>query len=1239
MANFFDLDPTQTKSSDGKYIDLVFTELVPDTDYGFTFAWVYEDASLGISGESNVFDFKTIQEPDLLPPNFTSNDLYAINSIVYISWDGNANNGLPYGDGKLKQVNVWIQGGDFGENYIQYATPFTAPGQIQINSTTKSTYCVKLQAETFSGQKSEFSNEFCVTLLKQPKAVYNVRHEWDKVGNLTVFWKFDPTFKDATNDNTLADAFALQLVDDVNDKDGTWWTAVEKNKIPPLEQKIVISADQLKGIFGQVTAFQINYNGFIYVRDKNLQTSLVTGYQVTMYTDPLTPPVISAIKGPLSYTVSYTNNSEFDRIYIEDSTDNGATWVDRGSSSSNPVYVSAGNSLPRQVRARFSKIRGGLTGYSNIVNVTPDPLVSLNDEAPNPPTSFSGTGGLDSSGSIGFNGFINFSWTPHLSSSNIRGYRIRYRPYKASAPFEEWSYVDSPGSATTYRLTGLAVGTTYEIAVGSFNEFNKESVTYTSGANVTVSGTPFIGTNVTTSGYFGANSGSDVGEFRFGYAVEPGKRGIRFNDDNYWYIDSNASAAFKLGGDSENYIQWNGQAFIVQGDIRAKKGNFSGHVEIKSGGSLFSGVMNQNQSDIDGAGYILNSTGLKFNSSTVSDITTISGATGRFVTKSAEIGGWNVGESTISSSGITLTSGSNVGSTSIIATNAGGYVGIKPKGTSGSDIVLWAGTTSTPSSNNATNGQAGFQVNADGQLYATGAIISGKLTVEAGSSLGGLLNDTSKVYYSSSTPAVPSGGHKQGDAWVDTANNNQLKIWSGTAWVIAQDSEAAKSVANTKTKTTFGSTEPSSPISGDVWFDTSTGINYFKVYDGTAWVRMKDSDITAAQSAAQSALSTANTKAQTTFGASAPVNPNSGDIWFDTNFDYFKRYNGTTWERMKDADITAAQNAAVAAAANASTALSKAAKFGVDGSLVSNLIIENSGAAIYSSYVSGGSTIAKNSYASTNAGFYMGWDSQAGVLYPAFNIGNANAYVKWSNYNTTLEIKGNIVNGGDHWNGDGSFRLGGPTGITKGTTGQITIGSNVLIQGDLIAKSLDTTSLDIATDGTITTQSNKFGVSSGGILSASGAILTNGSLTITSGTRTTTVGSDAIISLVDTSTGWNSGGALTIQSNNGANYSNFSSLGIAFQKGSVGVNVAFVDNNFMISTGSGSKIRIQPNGGLISATHSIDLEGRVNISGGLGAVYVAEATGTDSFTKAVRNITVATSAPSGGIQGDIWIQI
>ena len=1249
MANFYDLNPTQTKSSDGKYIDLVFNDFVPDTDYGLTFAWIYEDTTLGISGESNLFNFKTIAEPSLIPPNFISENLYAINSTLYINWDGNDASLVPYATGKLKQVNVWIKGGDFGENYIQYGTSFTNAGQIQIVATQKTTYCVKLQAESPAGKFSEFSNEFCVTVLKQPKAVSDVRHEWDASGNLSVFWKFDPTFKDSNNDNTMADSFGLQLLQPQggpHTADGTWWTAVEANKIPPLEQKIIISASTLQGVFGQTSAFDTDYDAAIYVRDKNLQTSYVTGYALSKYSDPLTAPVISAAGAPMAYNITYTANSAFDKIYVYESLDNGSTWTSTPFvTSSNPAYVPTLNSLSRQVKAKFSKKLGGFTDYSNTVSVTPTAIDPTDTVAPANPTNISATATVDANDKTGFSLQATISFTKS-ADSDCRGYRVRWTT-QTSNPVYEYGYVDHPssGSTVSFTISGLIPNVTYYYQVASVDQFNNTQTYSTSGTFVAQDSVATAEGSLARLKSYISIGGATGDQFKFGTGISESinisttttpslssgtYHGLLLNKtgnkNNFWLT----TGQLRVGTDTQ-FMYFDGTNLYLTGDINARSGTVTGNLNITSG-SLIAGTSGGTRVDINSTGVFAYGNITVNGTPTLTQTTQIIGNATTdaptFITTKANIANWIVDSTTIKAGGITL----NSSTPSIIATNSGSYVGIKPKSTGGTDIVLWAGNTSSPAINSASSGQAGFQVNADGQLYATGAIIKGVVTLDTGSSLGGLLNDTSKVYYSATTPTAPTGGFKTGDSWVDTANGNVLKIWNGTSWVIAQDSEAVKAIANTKTKTTYGSTQPSNPISGDVWFDTNTGINYFKVYNGTSWIRMKDSDITAAQTAAAAAQSSADTKSQTTYSSTAPSSPKAGDIWFDTNFSYFKVWSTSVtpnaWVRMKDADITAAQAAAAAAQGDATNALSKAVKFGVDGSLTSNLAVKlNDGGSIYSTYTQGATTYAKSSYSSDSTpGYFIGWENQAGVIYPAFNIGNANAYVKYSNYTQALEVKGNIVNGGDYWNADGSFKFGGTSGITKAATGLITIGSNVLIQGNLKANSVDTPYTKISETGV---------------------------LSIISGSKTTTLGTDATLSLVSTSTDWSAGGALNINAITNSYYGNenvSTTIGANYlsMTRSGGTNnptyqtimmqadelAGVARGDFIIDAPLG--IQLKPNHGSYSST--VAIWGKVNPMSGITAgTYI---TGSTSYTNtAIRNITVNTTAPSGGSEGDIWIQI
>lgn len=146
----------QSKTDDGKYVDLVFTDLDPNTIYGLRFAWEYEDPTLGVGGISNfsdVFSLVTVSEPAFLPPNFTSSDLTAKNGFLLINWDGNDITNMPMTN--VKQVNVWVKGGSFGADYVKIAQSFTKSGLLTV-PVNAGQYCVKLQAESSLGTLSAF---------------------------------------------------------------------------------------------------------------------------------------------------------------------------------------------------------------------------------------------------------------------------------------------------------------------------------------------------------------------------------------------------------------------------------------------------------------------------------------------------------------------------------------------------------------------------------------------------------------------------------------------------------------------------------------------------------------------------------------------------------------------------------------------------------------------------------------------------------------------------------------------------------------------------------------------------------------------------------------------------------------------------------------------------------------------------------------------------------------------------
>jgi hypothetical protein len=343
-----------------------------------------------------------------------------------------------------------------------------------------------------------------------------------------------------------------------------------------------------------------------------------------------------------------------------------------------------------------------------------DPIV-VDTTGPDNVSSVNASGGLDTTGIVGFNGYANISW-PAITGGGIRGYRIRFRPI--TTPASSYSYADSPGTGTSYRLAGLGAGLTYEIAVATYDEYNNTSSSYVAGSNVTVGGTPYIASTVDVTGFFRAKANptdADSTAFKFGYGIETGKRGLAFNASNYWHIDSNQSALFKVGGPTSNYLLWDGSKLTVDGDINAKGGNFSGNIFMStSGASIYNGTIDSATGNLTGNGFALNSTGLKVANGVNS--VTIAAATGTITANAGSIGGWSLSGSTLSKNNVILDSTGQIQ----VGATAANSVYLKSSG----DYVIWAG-------NNTPDANAKFRVHKDGTLYATGATISGNITANS----------------------------------------------------------------------------------------------------------------------------------------------------------------------------------------------------------------------------------------------------------------------------------------------------------------------------------------------------------------------------------------------------------------------------------------------------------------------------------------------------------------------------
>jgi len=333
-----------------------------------------------------------------------------------------------------------------------------------------------------------------------------------------------------------------------------------------------------------------------------------------------------------------------------------------------------------------------------------DPIV-VDTTGPEPVASVTTTGGIDTSGYMGFNGYATISW-PSVTGNGIRGYRIRFSNDNNAT----YSYVDSPGTGTTYKLGGLAVGATYKIAVATYDEYNNTSSSYVSGSDVTISGVPAI-TNYITAGPF---------QFGVGVGSVSTNKGLYFDASNYWLVNATNSARLKVGGSASNYLEWNGTKLAIDGDITARGGSFSGNILMTTNAaSIYSGTVNSS-GNLTGDGFALNSSGLKVTKG--SNSITLDATNGQITANAGSIAGWTLSGTSLSKNNIVIDSGGSIqigsaAATSVYLKKASGTAPVK-------DFVMWAG-------NNTPDASAKFRVAADGTLYATNAVVSGTVVASS----------------------------------------------------------------------------------------------------------------------------------------------------------------------------------------------------------------------------------------------------------------------------------------------------------------------------------------------------------------------------------------------------------------------------------------------------------------------------------------------------------------------------
>ena len=162
-----------------------------------------------------------------------------------------------------------------------------------------------------------------------------------------------------------------------------------------------------------------------------------------------------------------------------------------------------------------------------------------------------------------------------------------------------------------------------------------------------------------------------------------------------------------------------------------------------------------------------------------------------------------------------------------------------------------------------------------------------------------------------------------GDLWLDTSDKNHLKRWSGSAWVSLRDGTINDALvrAGSKSTTYYQSTAPTSPSAGDFWIDTATAARKLKRYSDSAWVDVTDDVLKSALNAAGTAQATADGKVRTFAQTTAPTDlaaKDVGDLWLDTDDkNKMYRWDGDSWEEVRDTDIALALSTASQAAKEA----------------------------------------------------------------------------------------------------------------------------------------------------------------------------------------------------------------------------------------------------------------------------------------------------------------------------------
>ena len=526
--------------------------------------------------------------------------------------------------------------------------------------------------------------------------------------------------------------------------------------------------------------------------------------------------------------------------------------------TSTNVTINTSDFAPRWVKVRArDKWQDANHSDATAGPVTPKNADPDTSTPPDAPTGVSATGSIDVNDKSGFSGSLTVIWSAN-TNTNTAGYVIRWstqNPIITQNPV--WEYGQVEGKDTTrFTVTGLLPNTLYYYQVTAKSPYN--AISWASPYSGTFG--PIADTNAPADVWAQLRSVLSIGGktadlFKIGTGISQSINtsttttptltagtysGVILNKSttnlghNYWLN----TGQFRVGS-ATNFLYWDGSNLYTTGKINATGGSFTGDVQL-NGGTLYAGTL-----PLSGARVRFDSSGFFAYDSTSTSLNTgqtlaITAADGKIDARQGYIGGWTI-------NGTAQTVGSIYSNNTKLESNGTITLG-DTTGTLQSIVRLSATDTYRLWVGSQSSSNAAFKVDSNGKLYATGAVLGAGSTIDGyatSATVTGVSTRLTTVENNYVTSTTLSTGLatknttfvqgttptavRVGDLWIDTANNNTLKTWTGSAWTDRTNTTYA-------TKTDLNSKLNASAYLVQSVIDNkiSADANGFEVYSGSA---------------------------------------------------------------------------------------------------------------------------------------------------------------------------------------------------------------------------------------------------------------------------------------------------------------------------------------------------------------------------------------------------------------------